>query len=100
MRCKPGDIAILIHSPIEENIGAIVDVIEAASLAPDDCDQRPAWHIQPKHPLLGYDRNDPTRTPVTLDMGGGIVADADLQPIRGLDIDSFIKEKEPEKCSS
>lgn len=95
MNCKPGDLAVIIHSDMPENIGAFVEVLEPRFPEQGETDTRPQWWIKSKTPLLGCDPFDPTHTPDCFGIDDGFIADANLKPIRGLGIKKTVVINEP-----
>lgn len=95
MNCKPGDLAIIIHSDIPENIGAFVEVLSMRYPDLGELDTRPQWWVRSKTSLLGCDPCDPTCTPNSFGPMDGFAPDANLKPIRGLGITKTATKDEP-----
>lgn len=79
LRCKPGDLAIVIRADIASNMGRIVRVVSASQ--GDDVlnfpDAKPAWLVQSVHTMTWYVGKKRYRRKA------GPVPDSQLQPIRG-----------------
>lgn len=75
MKCKIGDLAMIIASDFPENIGGLVDVIEAGTSVGE-------WGVKTLQPLTANDtlRNELVRVPAGAMCG---IQDYALQPIRG-----------------
>jgi hypothetical protein len=79
MKCKPGDMAVILSAFHESNVGRFVSVVklyEGTGVYSDWA--QPVWLVESKTPLTWTKRDQPW-------FGiQGPVSDAVLQPIRGL----------------
>lgn len=80
MNCKPGDLAILIHASLEENIGKIVKVLSSAR---GNADGMPWWHISCESMEFGTGVVDGMRLPINR-FNSLECPDAWLRPISGI----------------
>jgi hypothetical protein len=85
MRCKAGDLAIVIKDEdFPQNVGLIVKVIGApnADEYPNHTIEHQDWECESSAPIWGWDDAEKTMASV----GAGIIAipDDELQPLRGL----------------
>lgn len=91
MKCKPGDLAVIISDPDERNIGGFVEVVRRAAAneftGPND------WACRAISPLFGSSYPVPSGETCGID-------DQDLMPIRGGSkrcvMDAFVKKQQPE----
>jgi hypothetical protein len=73
MRCKPGDLAIIVRARWPENLGALVEVLARSEHVDRD------WFIRSiGRPLTGTDEDGRIGTATE-----GHIMDSDLRPIRG-----------------
>lgn len=88
MKCKAGDLAVIISDPDERNIGCFVTVVRPA--VPGEFNGPNDWACKAVSPLFG------TLYPVPT---GGIcgIDDRDLKPIRGGG-NSIVTERELAEC--
>ena len=89
MRCKVGDLAIITHSDLTENLGKLVDVVAASKVEDED------WIVKPlRGPIPGFCKR--TRKIIYGEMT--YIKDSYLRPIRPdpIDEDTKIDERIPE----
>jgi len=79
LRCKPGDLAVVVSAEYRSNLGRIVRIIKQDNGGGDlrFAADIPTWWVESAHPLSWY--VDKRR----LKRKSGPVPDAYLQPIRG-----------------
>jgi hypothetical protein len=80
LRCKPGDLAVVIYADIPSNVGKIVRVVKASQRdgVLSFPNSKPSWLVQSAHTMTWYIGKKRYRRKT------GPVPDAQLQPIRGL----------------
>ena len=80
MRCKPGDLAIVIKAKFSSNLGRLVRVVRQSQGEGDLVypTSEPSWWVECSHPMTWY--KDKKR----YQRNRGPVPDAQLQPIRSL----------------
>ncbi|MDR5776269.1 MULTISPECIES: hypothetical protein [unclassified Caballeronia] len=79
LRCKPGDLAYVVSSEFQQNIGAVVEVVEAAGMI----EGMWAWHFESSRPLVGLIPGCPR----IISAKDGTIADECLRPISGVPIE-------------
>lgn len=86
MNCKPGDLAYIVESAFPENLGRVVEVIDAYGMFRDEgfC-----WNIRANSPLTGEGEIDGT----IMFLCEGFIQDACLRPISGVPIESDVKDE-------
>lgn len=90
LRCKVGDLAVIVNGEeAPENVGAIVEVVEAVAPCTCGCIQGPLWRVQSRgRKLVGWNLFNMKLTGNRL-----VIPDAHLRPIRGEDIaDAEVRE--------
>ena len=95
MRCKKGDLAIVVSANYEENIGSIVTVISMVSTNGflNMQNQGPLWLVSCQHNMKWTFNTKVFRKKV------GPVPDCFLQPVRGIDFSSVVSKKYPLRIS-
>lgn len=79
LKCRPGDLAVVVQAINAENLGKIVQVIALHDGRPFNLKESgTAWRVRCAHPML-YTYSDGRR----LLLHEGPTRDMDLQPIRG-----------------
>ena len=80
MKCKPGDMAVVLSAVHQSNVGKFVNVVRLYNVndGVDLGDSRPVWLVQ-SHTPLTWRTGDKLWCAIR-----GPVPDASLQPIRGL----------------
>lgn len=83
MNCKPGDLAIMVSSEIQENIGLIFEVISLHIEASNEYG-KPVWNITSPRKTMSGDGE------LSQD---GIAFDSQLRPITGLPITDDVTDE-------
>jgi len=80
LRCKPGDLAIVVKAKYSSNLGRVVRVVRQSQGEGDLVypSREPAWWVDSSHRLTWY------KGKKRYQRKKGPVPDAQLQPIRGL----------------
>ncbi|MBA1366232.1 hypothetical protein [Burkholderia gladioli] len=89
MNCKPGDLAILIHASLEENIGKIVKVLSSSQ---GNGNGMPWWHISCESMEFGSDLTGQVRLPVSR-LVQLQCPDAWLRPISGVPVTDDVTDE-------
>jgi hypothetical protein len=89
MRCKKGDLAIVVSANYEENIGCIVTIISMVSTNGflNMQNQGPLWLVSCQHNMKWTFNTKVFRKKC------GPVPDCFLQPIRGIELSSVVTKK-------
>lgn len=98
MRCRAGDLAVILYSCHPENVGIIVRVLRPCIYGEGINNPRPGWWVKPSAPMTWHKSTDPTRAPWSVNVDEGTVADADMQPIRGAPIGETTKQLDKVKA--
>ncbi|WP_175683860.1 hypothetical protein [Burkholderia cenocepacia] len=87
MNCKPGDLAYLVASDFQENIGRIVEVTKQGWME----DGRWVWTVTSSAPLTGW-----ILEPLSVGRSTMVnVFDDELRPISGVPVTDDVKDEVP-----